>query len=264
MQLNKHEGERRWGLIFGFIWLLILVFYLTWDGWIFEWIECGYDGPNQHFDLDFTDMRWAVVDGELVYYSTNSIHNILYLCYIQFLVGWLGLVTGNKYLRQGAMATLAFPVIATMSTLVPLWHHAYITYIVYNVVHTCGITIGIYLFSKEGMNTKETVPYILATWVIYFFTTILMKPWPYWEYNTLAYFSANQVNQMPFYLYGLEYGIVVLIFLVVNQIIVMIQARIGHRWARAFFPLVIFTVLCVVFIAAGLIVLQDIQLGTCP
>ena len=73
MKLNENLKERKLGYICLCAYIIIFVVYLFWDGWSFEWLEYGYNGANQHFDLNiFSDMDWELVDGEPVYYSTNT------------------------------------------------------------------------------------------------------------------------------------------------------------------------------------------------
>ena len=263
MHLNENTKERKMGFIFMIIWFAVLLFYMTWDGWVYEWHKCGYAGPNQHFDFDFGDMVYTVVGNTILYASTNNLHNIIFLCYTTFLFGWIGLLTGSEIFKQGTMATLAFPVIAAMSTLNPIGDHVYIVQIVYDIVHLSGIIIGVYFMYHNDINTKKMIPIIMLTWVIYIVSRILTTPWPYWENDGLAYFSINQANDMPFYFYGLEYGIVVVIFLTVNFMFEKIGTKISNKHVKALFPLVIFFILCVVFLATGLIQITEIDLGTC-
>ncbi len=263
LKLNENRKERTIGLVFMAIWFAVLIFYLLWDGWVWEWRECGYGGPNQHFDFDFTDMKYEIVNNEVVYYSTNNLFNIIYLCYFTFFMGWTGLVFDNKYLKQGCIATLAFPVIAAMSTLQPLLHHQYVVQIVYNVVHLSGIILGLFLFYHQNVELKKAMPAIMFTWVIYLVSRIIATPWPYWEYRGLAFYSVNQVNDMPFYFYGLEYGAVVLIFVVVNGLFQKLNEKVNKKWFRAVFPFVVFVVLCIVFLAIGFIQIPDITTDTC-
>ena len=262
--LNEDLKERKMGWIFLAMWLAVLIIYLTWDGWVYEWRMCGYNGLNQHFDLDIFDMEYTFVDGAVVYQSTNNLHNIVYLCFFTFFMGWTGLLFDWEWARQGAMATLAFPVVAAMSTLDPITDHLYFLQIVYNFVHISGIIMGVYFFWKEDMEWKKTLPGIFIGWVIYIFSRILLTPWPYWKNDGLAYFGANQMNDMPLYFYGFEYGLVVLIFLSVNLLLIQINSKIPERKYKALFPFLIFFILCVVFIATGLITLQIVEMTSCP
>jgi len=246
------------------IWIAVVIIYLLWDGWVWEWRVCGYSGPNQHFDFDLTDMVYEIENGEVIYISTNNIFNIIYLCFFTFFLGWSGLVFDNKYLKQGCMGTLAFPVIAAMSTLTPWNHHLYFVQIVYDVVHLSGIILGVYLFYQEDLDLKATLPTVFITWGIYLFSRVLCTPWPYWEYDGLAFYSVNQINDMPFYFYGLEYGAVVLIFIAINGLFEKIGKKVENKHLKALFPFIVFTVICVVFLAIGLIQVPMIVLGTCP
>ena len=262
-KLNENIFERRLGIFFTMLWCAITLFYLLWDGWVYEWAECGYDGPNQHFDFDLLDMKWEVVDGTVVYYATNNLHSIIYLCFFTLLIGSLGLLTGSQYFKQGAMVLLAFPVIAGMSTIMPLGNHEYIVQIIYDIVHISGITIGIYLMYNNEIDLKKASPVLWSTWPIYILSRILVQPSPYWENNTTGYFSVNQVNNMPFYLYGVEYVIVIFIFYAVYTLFSVINRKIENRKVKAIYPFAIFAILCITFILTGLITLQEIDMGTC-
>jgi hypothetical protein len=161
------------------------------------------------------------------------------------------------------MALTAFPVIAALFTLNPP-DHLYILQIVYDIVHISGIAACTYLFYKNDLDLKLATPGILGTWGIYLISRILIQPWPYWENNNLGYFSVNQINNMPFYFYGLEYGIVVIIIFVANFLIIKIQHKIPNQIVKAFFPFVVFAILFVTFMLLGVVQLQVIDLGTCP
>jgi hypothetical protein len=261
--LNEDLKERKIGFLFMAIWLAVLIFYLTWDGWIAEWRICGYAGPNQHFDLDFFDMRYEVVGDHLVYYSTNNLHNIIYLCYYTFALAWIGMVTGNEFFRQGAMALMAFPVIATISTLNP-HDHLYIVQIVYDIVHGSATAACVYLFYKHDLSLKKASPGIWGTWIVYILSRILVQPWPFWEHNTLGYFGVNQINTMPVYFYGFEYLIVIAIAYVANIVILAVQSKLSSRLMKALFPFFMFLTLFIIFQLMGLIVLENLDLGTCP
>jgi hypothetical protein len=264
MKLNEDKSQRTMGWIFMIIWISVAVFYMLWDGWVYEWRDCVYTGLNQHFDFNLNDMQYSIVDGEVVYESTSNLHNIIYLCFINLLIGWIGLLFDSEWAKQGSMATLAFPVIALLSTLNPITDHLYPLQIVYNFVHISGITIGVYLYYKQDMDLKKTMPMMLFTWIIYVLTRIIMTPWPYWENDGLAFFGANQINDMPLYFYGLEYIIVILIFLVVNFSIIKVNEKIPNRKGKALLPFIFFVTICILFLVTGLITLQDINMGSCP
>lgn len=264
LKLNEDLKERKMGYIFGAIWLAILIFYMTWDGWLYEWLECGYDGPNMHFDLDMFDMQWEIVNGEIVYYSTNNLHNIIYLCYVTFAFGVLALLTGNERLKHSAMALLPFPVMATMATLNP-YDRLFVLQNVYDLVHLSGIIIGIYLFYKMDIDVKKAAPAIFFTWIIFFLSRILMQKWPYWaEGHEIGYFSVNQINDMPFYAYGFEYVIVVVLLFVINFVVAKILEKISGRIWKAVFPVALYSIVLLILNLSGLITLQNISLGTCP
>ncbi|MHA1744780.1 MAG: hypothetical protein ACTSWW_02205 [Promethearchaeota archaeon] len=146
---------------------MIFVFYLFWDGWLYEWVEFGYAGANQHFDWNiFGDMQWEIISDERIYYSTNNLHNLVYICY------WIGvnsafaLILDNAFLRQGAMATLAFPVISLFSTINPLvakdiftldifHYHSYNLQLMYDINHLAGAIMGVYIFYIAAKRDEE-------------------------------------------------------------------------------------------------------------
>ena len=263
VKLNDDLAERRVGWIFMIIWFAVLIFYLTWDGWIAEWRICGYNGPNQHFDLNFFDMRYSVVDGKIIYESTNNLHNIIYLCYYTFFFAWLGLLTGNRFCKQGATALTAFPVVATLFTLNPA-DHVYIVQIVYDIVHGSSTAACIYLFYKNDLKIKEASPVIWGTWGIYLLSRVLIQPWPFWENNTLGYFGVNQINTMPFYFYGMEFLLVIGIAYLANVVIFTVNSRLKRKILKAFFPFVMYAGLFITFQLLGLVTLEVLDLGTCP
>ena len=155
MQLNSDIKERKIGFFFMIIWFAVAVFYLTWNGWIGEYLQCGYNGFNQFFG--FQPMNAYIQNGVVHYHSTNNWWNLLYICYYVLALAWIGLVTGNKYFKQSAMACFAFPVIAAMSNLTSPGQE-YIVMIVYDIVHGSGIICCIYLFYKEDINLKQMMP----------------------------------------------------------------------------------------------------------
>ena len=179
--LNPNHKQRKIGFFFLAIYLSLILFYLFFDGWHFEWLEYGYDGANQHFDTNiFSDMDWELVNGEPVYYSTNNLHNLIYMCLWTGILSAFALVTGNKWLRQGAVGTMAFPVMSAFSTLNPFIasdiftfeifrYHFYILQFVYDINHLSGIILGVYNFhllikDKEEINFKKITPVIMFTW----------------------------------------------------------------------------------------------------
>lgn len=85
---SRRTFEKKLGLFFMILWILVSVFYMTWDGWLFEWRECGYSGPNQQFNLRISDMNYVRnPDGSITYRNTNNLHNLLYICHLVFLMG---------------------------------------------------------------------------------------------------------------------------------------------------------------------------------
>ncbi|MHA1746018.1 MAG: hypothetical protein ACTSWW_08455 [Promethearchaeota archaeon] len=188
MQLNQNLKERRMGYFFLGVFALISLFYLFFDGWIYEWMEYGYAGANQHWDLKiFGDMQYEIMDGEFVYYSTHNLLHFMYLCYWTAAVSYWYLITGNKWLRQGAIATWAFPVMSLMSSINPVniteWtsdvflFHSYLLQMIFDLNHISGSIMGTYIFynavkeglekEKEGqegfkINLKMMTPFILV------------------------------------------------------------------------------------------------------
>ncbi len=263
MKLNQNIFERRLGIFFMVLWILILMFYLTWDGWLYEWRDCGYSGPNQHFDLDLLDMKYEhTSDGGITYFSTNNLHNLIYLCYLVFLIGWLALLFGWEWAKQGAMATMGISLVAALSTL-DLSDHAYMLQIVYDVVHLSGIVIGAYLFSKYYLKTSKSLPIVFGTWAVYLISHLMFTPWPFWENVGQAYFSVNQINDLPFFLFGVEYTLVLAIILSVSFMVEKMNSRTSNRVLRVLIPIGLYFVLCLVMYSLGLIMVQDMNMGTC-
>ena len=169
--LNEDKTQRYIGLFFLIVSVGVFVFFSLWDGWIFEWLEYGFAGRSQHFDFDFSDMDWyltgnAVEGYERVYNSTNSLHFLLYICHWTGLINSLALLTGNKWLRQGSMATMAFPTMTFFSTINPivakdvlnpalLSYHLYPQQIVSNISHGTGMIMCIYLFYISAKKEQE-------------------------------------------------------------------------------------------------------------
>ena len=79
MQLNSDIKERKIGFFFMIIWFAVAVFYLTWNGWIGEYLQCGYNGFNQFFG--FQPMNAYIQNWVVHYHSTNNWWNLLYICY---------------------------------------------------------------------------------------------------------------------------------------------------------------------------------------
>jgi len=263
MRLNKDLFERRLGIFFMVLWILIMFFYLTWDGWLYEWRDCGYSGPSQHFDLDITDMQYSrSPDNEITYLSTNNLHNLIYLCYLVFLIGWLGLLFDLEWAKQGAMATMGISFVAALSTL-NLSDHVYLLQVMYDLVHLSGVVMGAYLFSKYHLKTSKSLPVVLGTWAIYLVSHLIFTPWPFWENVGQAYFSVNQINDLPFFLFGMEYIVVVVIILAVNTLIVKLNGRTSNRFLRVLIPLGVYFLLFMIMYSTGLIIVQNVNMNTC-
>jgi len=276
VKLNENLKQRRIGFFFLGVFLIIFVFYLLWDGWLYEWVEYGYAGANQHFDWNiFGDMQWEIVDEEQIYESTNNLHNLSYICWWTGLNSALALIFDNKWLRQGAMATLAFPVISLFSTINPLvakdiftmeiFHlHSYILQLMYDATHVAGVIMGVYIFyiaakRDEEIDFKKIAPIFIFTWILFYISRFTLQKWPFWDpANELALIGTNQVNSMPFMFYGLEYGVVIVLLYGINFLVKTVNRRIPNPKLKTVFPFVLFAVLTVVFILANLIVLQDI------
>lgn len=260
--LNSDLSERKAGYLFMSIWLLILAFYLTWDGWVYEWEVCGYSGPNQHFDLDFFDMKYDVINGQIKYFSTSNLHNIIYLCYYGLLMAWLGLLTGNKFLKHGAMSLTSVMFLAILFTLRPS-DHQHILQFVWDIVHISGIIACGYLFYKNKFSFRWALPVIFSTWLIYYLSLILLKPWPFWENNHLAYYGINQINKMPFYFYGLEFVLAIIILIFINLGVSGLQPKFSGRKARIFLPFIMGLVAYLILLFLGLVQLEHLDIGTC-
>ncbi|TYB84138.1 MAG: hypothetical protein FXF54_12540 [Kosmotoga sp.] len=262
MKLNSNLTERRLGWIFLTIWLLSFIFYITWDGWIQEWRITGYDGPNQHFDLNIFDLSVTVKsDGTYIYNSTNNLHNLIYICYFVFFMGWFGLLFDVDWLKQGTMGTVGVSFIATLSTLNP-HDHLYILQITYDIVHLSGIFLGLYLFTRYRPSLKLMTPGILLTYVFYILSRIIYEPWPYWEESANAFYSINQINDVPFYFYGLEYSIVLALLFGMNIIIRLITNRIEKRKYWIYVPIIVYTATCLIMLSLNLINLPTIDMTT--
>ncbi|MHA1719837.1 MAG: hypothetical protein ACTSWX_14190 [Promethearchaeota archaeon] len=287
IKLNENLKERKFGFFFLSIYFVIFLVYLFWDGWHYEWIHYGYAGANQHFDLKvFGDMQWALINGgtERVYYSTSNLHNLVYICYYTGLGSTFALITGNEWLKKGSIATLAFPVISYFSTINPFvaneiftWdifrYHLYFLQIFYDINHICGMIMGVYIIYSTAkkrekiVDYKKMTPIIMFTWFLYYLAKIFLQKWPFWAPgHELGYISTNQINNMPFYFYGLEYIIVVVLLYFINflldisnkQFLKSEKLEKSYPKIIAIVPFIIFAVLTLIFVATGLIVLQVI------
>lgn len=262
------------GYFFMFIFFLIAIFYLFFDGWLYEWVEYGYNGANQHWDLKiFGDIQYTIVDGVYEYTATHNLMHFIYLCFWTAMLNYMYLITGNQWLRQGSIATMAFPVMSFFSTINPLvandiftldvfLFHSYYLQIAFDVNHIAGAIMGFYIFytaMKEKdfeMNFKMMTPFIVGTWVFYLVTRALMIP----AGMDIGYYDTNQINNQPFYLpFGLEYLLVVVSLLyAINFGIKHLVRRIPNPKAKAVVPYVIFAVLTITFVLLKLITLQNI------
>lgn len=276
IKLNENLKERRMGFFFMFIYIGIFLVYLFFDGWLYEWLHYGYAGANQHWDFNiFGDMNWEIVNGEIIYNSTNNLHNLIYMCYWTATISWLALITGNKWLKQGSMATLAFPVISLFSTINPIVasdvftldvfrYHAYFLQIIYDINHLSGTIMGVYIFYQcakagEDIDLKKITPAIMFTWLIFFVSRVLLQKWPFWDpANRMGMISTNQINNMPFFAYGLEYIIVVGILYFINIGVKFVNSKIENPKLKTLIPFAFFTTITIVMVAVGLIVLQII------
>ena len=272
--LNENKTQRKIGYFFLVIYIGIFAFFTFWDGYIFEWLYYGYNGKSQHFDFIFNDMVWDIVGGERIYYSTNNADMLLYMCHWTGLFASFALITGNKYLRQGAMATMAFPVMSAFSTINPIvaidlfnpdvfLYHTYIQQIVSDIVHITGAIMGVYLFyiaakQNEELEIKKYTPTLLFTWLLYIVTKFSLQKYPWVEGSELAYHGTNQVNNMPFYIFGFEYLLVLVIIYIFNTIIKYANRKIPNPKYKTLVPFAIFASLTIIFVLTGLVVLQDL------
>jgi hypothetical protein len=262
MKLNPNVIERRIGWIFFIIWLFTFIFYFTWDGWIQEWRITGYEGENQHFDLDPFDFSVTTKnDGTYIYNSTNNLHNLIYICYFVFFMGWFGLLFDIEWAKQGTMGTVGISFIATLSTLNPS-DHLYILQINYDIVHLSGIILGLFLFSRHRPSLKKITTGILLTSVFYILSRIIYEPWPYWEESANAYYSVNQINDVPFYFYGFEYSVVIALLYFINLTILLINTRIKNKKIWVFTPMIIYTITCILLFSLNLVHPPAVDLTT--
>jgi len=293
MKLNDNLKERKMGYICLFFYVIIFLVYLFYDGWHYEWLEYGYDGANQHFDLNiFGDMIWSLnSEGERVIESTNNLHNLVYICYYTGLASVFALITGNEWLKKGAIATLAFPVISFFSTINPFYakevftldvfkYHFYFLQIFYDLNHICGMVMGVTILyntakkEEKIVDFKKMAPILMFTWFLYYLAKIFLQKWPFWAPgNELGVISTNQINDMPFYLYGLEYLVVIVLLYFINFLLNAAdkwlkksgfpeRVKISYSKLITFVPFIIFVILTLIFIAAGLIELQVFPPGT--
>ena len=280
--LNENLKERRLGYFFMVIYIGILLVYLFFDGWLYEWLELGYDGASQHWDFNiFGDMQWEIAgsgDNEHpIYLSTNNLHNLVYSCYWTATISYLSLITGNEWLRQGAIATMAYPVMSLLSTINPVeasniftvdifHYHTYIIQIMYDLTHVCGTIMAVYIFytackKGEEIDIKKITPTLMFTWALFILTRLTLQKWPYWAAgNEIGLISTNQINNMPFYLYGLEYGLVVVILYILNLGTKYTVKHIKNPKVQTLVPFAFFAILTIVMVMIGFIELQEIPI----
>jgi len=91
----------------------------------------------------------------------------------------------------------------------------------------------------------------------------MFTPWPFWEKVGQAYFSVNQINNLPFFLFGIEYVLVVAIILSVNFVVEKMNSRTSNRVLRVLIPLGLYSVLCLIMYSMGLIIVQEMDMRTC-
>jgi len=258
-KLNSNTRERRFGWLLLALWCAAILFYSLWDGWIWEWHAEGYDGASQHFDLDLLDLRWErSADGAMSYPSTNNLHNIVYICFAVFTMAWVGLLFGAGWARQGVMATIGFPFVATLVTLTPS-DHLYPIQIVYDVVHLAGIAAGAYFFWKERPVLRRSLAGVAVTWGFFLLSRVLCEPWPYWAEARNAYFSVNNINEMPFYFFGLEYAAVAALNLAVHAGIIALRRKLPGPRARVLTPLLFYGGMCGLLKSLGFIDPPDLS-----
>ena len=192
------------------------------------------------------------------------------------MISCAALLTGNKRLRQCSVGTLAFPIMSFFSTINPIVaheiftldvfrYHAYIVQIVYDINHICGMIMGIYNYyllnkDQEEISLKQITPVIGFTWFLYLISRVVMQKWPYWDpaHRTTGMISTNQINNMPVYLYGFEYIIVVVILYGVNFSMLKLNPKIKNIKIKTFYPFFIFAGLTILLVLIQFIELQDI------
>ena len=102
-------------------------------------------------------------------------------------------------------------------------------------------------------------PFILGTWVFYLITKVVMIPgWPL-SGNQLGYYDTNQINNIPFKLYGFEYLLLVVPLLyLINFLVRTLTRKIKNIKLKAIVPYAIFAGFTLFFVFIDFIVLQDI------
>ncbi len=139
-----------------------------------------------------------------------------------------------------------------------------------------GVTI-LYNTAKKNekiVDFKKMAPMIMFTWFLYYLAKIFLQKWPLWApENALGVINTNQINNMPFYFYELEYNIVVVLLYFINFLLNAAdkwlkksdfpeKVHISYTKLIIFVPFIIFVVLTIIFIAVGPIVLQVFPPGT--
>jgi len=255
--------EREIGIFLLLIWTAVTVFYLTWDGWVQEWEILGYSGPNQHFDFDLFDMRYIrTEDGGYIYISTNNLHNLMYICYFILFMAWAGFLFNWEWAKQGLMATIGIPFIASIVMLEKFEDSANVMMIVYHILHLSSVVPGLYLLSERKLSLRRSIPGTLGTWFFYVLSRVILEPFPYWKGERDAYYSLNQINDMPFYFYGLEYGTVILILLGVNFTITVYNLKIKSKVWRILLPIFNYMVVYIILRSLGLISFPTVDTRT--
>ncbi|MHA1674201.1 MAG: hypothetical protein ACTSYI_11315 [Promethearchaeota archaeon] len=286
--LNPNLKERRMGYFFLGVFFLISLFYLFYDGWLYEWVEFGYEGINQHWDLKvFGDLDYEIINGEYIYHSTHNLQHFFYLCYYSAAFCYFYLITGSEWLRQGAIATMAFPVMTFFSTINPIYvkeifspdafrFHSYYLQFVFDLNHIGGMIMGFYIFytsvrDKFKMDFKKMTPFIMFTWLIYMITKVVMTEWPFWAGDSGwgptgagAYYDTNQINMFPVHFYGLEFLIVVGLLYFINVGVKFSSAKIKDPKWQAIVPYAFFSGLTIIMVLIGAIQLQNIPWQAFP
>ncbi|MGC9384134.1 MAG: hypothetical protein ACP5D6_06000 [Kosmotogaceae bacterium] len=96
-------------------------------------------------------------------------------------------------------------------------------------------------------------PGISLTFLFYILSRIIYEPWPYWEESANAYYSVNQINDVPFYFYGFEYSVVIALLYVINITILLINMRIKNKKIWVFTPMIIYTIACILLFSLNLV-----------
>jgi hypothetical protein len=105
-------------------------------------------------------------------------------------------------------------------------------------------------------------PGILLTYVFYIISRIIYEPWPYWKESANAYYSVNQINDVPFYFYGFEYSIVIALLLGINIAIILINKRLRDKKSWVFTPMIIYTIACIIILFLNLTQPPTVDLTT--